>query len=219
MKRCLIGLLMLTLALTGCVSDTHLPYRSWRLGFGAPVHMEVWVEDAQVLDVAGKHFGGLGVGVTSAPSDEGNPSGWPHNPGPGAGQDINGAALPKEIYVRWQSLVEPQAYQVVLHFTDAMRKQMLTQGPPPASSLKHPHPDWRYYNEVVVILAPGGWVKVWLGGVVEKAIPIMCVKARVNPVGPYGGKSNGKYRPLTKKTADYIATHPIPYDSWNCNAH
>ncbi|WP_235499587.1 DUF2931 family protein [Frateuria sp. Soil773] len=206
------------LALGGCASEKRLPYEAWRLGFIAPVHMEVWVESGEVDDVAGRHFSGYETG-TAAIGYEGDPAGWTANPSEGKGRFVVGAALPKRIEVRWQSLVEPQAYRVTLDIPDAMRRQMLTQGPPdPTHAML---PEDRYYNLVTIGLAPGGWVKVWVSGGVEKAIPMMCVKADVVQGGPHEGKltfgKRSKYWPLSEHTKSYLETHPVPYDSWKCD--
>jgi hypothetical protein len=47
-------------------------------------------------------------------------------------------------------------------------------------------------------------------------VEVLCQKAEIEPKGPYGGLSGGKYRPLSKRAAPYIKTHAIPYDSWKC---
>jgi hypothetical protein len=219
MKRGLLWLLGIMLALSACASETHLPYRSWHLSFSDVPHMEVWVEDAQVVDVTGRHFHRLSPGALGDGNDgDISPAGWGSSSGDGKGQDVLGAALPKQIYVRWQSLTEPQTYQATVDIPDAVRKLMLTQGPL-KPEFKHPVPGAYYYNRNNLGLAPGGWIRVWAGGVLVNPIPVMCVKAQIDPIGPYGGKSGGKYRPLTKKAAAYITTHPIPYASWDCNTH
>jgi len=112
--RCGWLLLLASLpALGACTSEKRLPYDAWRLGFIAPVHMEVWVESGEIEDVAGRHFSGYETG-TAAIGYEGDPTGWTTNPSEGKGRYVVGAALPKRIEVRWQSLVEPQTYRATL---------------------------------------------------------------------------------------------------------
>lgn len=223
MKRGLFLLLSLTLALTACASQTnsaHLPYRSWYLSFSNVPHMEVWVEDAQVVDVTGKHFHNLAVGALADDGNEENvnPAGWAASSGYGPGFYVLGAALPKQIYVRWQSLAEPQTYQATITIPESVRKLMLTKGPPDPA-YKHASPAEYYYNRVNLGLAPGGWIKVWVGGVLEDPIPVMCVKAKVVPQGPDLGKYGGRYVKLSAKAKAYLAHHTIPYTSWNCKKH
>ena len=112
---------LLTLLLTGCASGKpSLPYDAWRLGFFAPAYMEVWIETADAYDISGWGYQHVGSGLAAMSYPglikgipevfKGNPKGWPERPGWGAGKYVKRADLPKQIYVRWQSLVEPQTY-------------------------------------------------------------------------------------------------------------
>ncbi|MBE1162242.1 DUF2931 family protein [Dyella acidiphila] len=195
-------------------SKSHLPYSAWRLGFLAPPNMEVWTEEAIVEDIHDRRFYGYESGTVSMGYNP-NAATWPRYVGWGAGRYVTGAALPKRIYVRWQSLVEPQTYSVTLEIPEFARQQMLLQAPAliGVAGLAH---DPEYYNAVAIGLAPGGIVRVWITGPGLEAIPMMCVKAQVEPKGPYGGQSNGKYRPLTAKPQAYLQAHPIPYGTWGC---
>jgi hypothetical protein len=64
----LIGLLM---SLCACASGLKppprpkLPYDSWYIGLAAPKHMEIWVEDVDVLDQRGLAFFHVFGGVAS----------------------------------------------------------------------------------------------------------------------------------------------------------
>lgn len=129
----------------------------------------------------------------------------------GKGRDVIGADLPRRIYVRWQSLVEPQTYRVTQEIPDSMRRQMLSR----AESLAVPG-KFDYQNAVVIGLAPGGWVKVWVKSPGGNRVEVLCRQAEVEPKGPYRGLSEGRHRPLSKESAAYLKTHPIPYDSWKC---
>lgn len=102
----------LLVPLGGCANasgnPSQLPYQYWRLGFLAPDHMEAWVEDADVEDIRGGNFFHVGSGTVSVhiPLDStGNAFGW--RKGWGKGRHVNGADLPKRIFIRWQSLARP----------------------------------------------------------------------------------------------------------------
>jgi hypothetical protein len=191
-----------------------LPYDAWALGFMAPPYMEVWVEDANVHDVRDRLYGNLAPG-TAAIGYGGDPSGWTDRPGPGKGRNVTGADLPKRIYVRWQSLVEPQTYEVVLDIPEEVRRLMLTKAP----SVRDPSRS-SYRDRIVVGLAPGGAVKVWVSGTLGLAVEAMCAQATVVTVGPSQGKTGGAYAyPLDKlepATQQYLKRSSIPYDSWTC---
>jgi len=129
MKSALFGLLILLLA--GCASSEqyagNLPYPYWRLGFLAPDYMEVWVETADVEDIRGERFFHVGSGIVAVrtpPENQGHAAGWGERVGWGAGRYVNGADMPKRIYVRWQSMAEPQTYRVILDIPERARQLM-----------------------------------------------------------------------------------------------
>ncbi|WP_139214249.1 DUF2931 family protein, partial [Pseudomonas sp. NFACC02] len=125
---------MLTLSLftSGCAGTNDygakLPYDAWRLGFFAPDYMEVWIETADAVDTNDRWFKRAmsGVSSISSPSNlKGNPRGWPQNPGDGKGKYVYGADLPRFIYVRWQSLAEPQTYYAYIEIPESARELMV----------------------------------------------------------------------------------------------
>ena len=55
---------------------------------------------------------------------KGDPKGWPKHPG-GKGRFVRGADLPRLVYVRWQSMAEPQTYEAYLDIPESARQTML----------------------------------------------------------------------------------------------
>ncbi|GHH59403.1 DUF2931 family protein [[Pseudomonas] boreopolis] len=206
-------LLITTWLLAGCATapaQAKLPYEAWRLGFLAPPYMEAWTEDAVIEDVRGRVFTRYDSG-TVAIGYSGDPAGWPKTYSIGAGRHVIGADLPKRIYVRWQSLVEPQTYRITLEIPESVRKLMMTK----ADSLAVPG-RYDYQNAVVIGLAPGGWVKVWVRNPGGEGVEVLCQHAEIEPKGPDQGKYEGRYVTLPAKAKEYISRNPIPYDSWKC---
>jgi hypothetical protein len=219
MTRCCCVLLLLLLS--GCASAgggrPHLPYPAWRLGFLAPLNMEVWTEAAEVEDVRGRRFPEYHSGTVSMGYSMDYRGGWPERPGWGAGRDVTGADLPKRIYVRWQSLVEPQTYATVLDIPEQARKLMLQKGPPSRIGTYV-----AYTNALAIGLAPGGYVKVWVTSPTAEAIEVLCQQAAVEPKGPSQGQTNGRYAysfdKLKPEVQQYLKANPkLPYDSWRCD--
>lgn len=206
-------LLLVACVLAGCATapvKAKLPFDAWYLGFSAPPYMEVWVETADVEDIRGRIFHRAGSGTVSI-GHAGNPAHWQGPRTMGAGKHVTGADLPKRIYVRWQSLVEPQTYRVILEIPPHARKLMQTK----AQSRAVPG-TWEYQDVVAIGLAPGGAVKVLIrspGGVPTE---VLCQQAEVEPKGPNQGRHEGRYVTLPAKAKQYIASNPIPYDSWKC---
>jgi hypothetical protein len=218
-----IGCLWL-LILTGCTSvaepfKTKLPSdEDWYLGFFRPPYMETWIERVDVVDVRGNYYTNVGGGTTASSWQE-DPKGWPKpmQVPMGTGRSITGSALPKFVFVRWQSLVEPQTYRIVLEIPESAREQMLRKMPYP----KHPT-DFAYEDILTVELVPGGWVKAWVQSSISTPVEILCLKAEVEPKGPDQGLNEGRYayalNKLHPETQEYLKTHAIPYDSWKCPA-
>lgn len=213
-------LLCVFTALTaGCSSIRHqvqtgLPYESWYIGFLAPAYMDVWLETADVEDVQGRLFFGAMSGTVSI-GFHGDAAGWGPIAG-GKGRNLSYLALPRRIYVRWQSLVEPQTYGVILEIPESARRLMLTQ----VQSTVPPY-HMQYRHILAIGLAPGGWVQVWVMSPGAPPIPVLCQKAEIEPKGPSQGLNDGHYAyklsELEPATQQYLKTHTIPYDSWKCS--
>src|SRR5690606_24201797 len=119
--------LLAGLFLSGCASDfgEPLPYDAWFLGFFAPSYMEVWIETADVVDIDEHLYRRAMSGIAAIqtpPENRGDPKGWPERPGMGKGKHVIGARLPRLIYVRWQSLAEPQTYDAYIEISPEVRE-------------------------------------------------------------------------------------------------
>jgi hypothetical protein len=200
-----------------------LPYEAWRLGFFVPDYMEVWIETADAYGINGmvrSHVGGgyPSMGYPRAFSNghpevfRGDPKGWPDRVGWGAGKYVKGADLPKQIYVRWQSLVEPQTYHTRIDIPESTRKVM--RRGERAFCRFTGKTEVQYRKAIVIGLAPGGIAKVWVTGPCLDPIEVTRVQAKVDPTGPYDGKSGGKYRQLSPTSKAYVEKFGVPYGSW-----
>ena len=213
-----IAVLLCGLLLSGCSqSFAQLSsHEAWFLGFGAPDYMEVWIETADVVDIQERVFRRAGAGIASIqtpPDNQGKPDGWPENPGGGKGRDVTGADLPRLIYVRWQSLAEPQTYEAYIVIPESAREIMRK----PEKTFCTADAKWiiDYRNDIGIGLAPGGIAKVWLGGPCLKSVEIARVVGTISKKGPYQGKNEGRYAlPLSPESQAYIEKFGIPYGSW-----
>ncbi|AOE87635.1 DUF2931 family protein [Pseudomonas sp. TCU-HL1] len=217
MNRPRVALLLgLLLWLAGCANGAHrLPYDSWRLGLFAPNYMEVWIETADAVDVQDHVFRRAmsGIAAINTPKNlKGDPRGWPERPGAGAGKQILGADLPRLLYVRWQSLVEPQTYEAYIVIPETTRRAMVKG----EKAFCQADAKWvtDYRKMLSIGLAPGGIARVWLMGPCLSAIDVARVQGTVVKEGPYEGTSGGQHRPLSPTSKAYIEKYGIPYGSW-----
>lgn len=209
----LLGLLLIASTQSFAQSSYDEP---WSLGFAAPDYMEVWIETADVVDIRERVFRRAGSGIASVltPRDnKGEPAGWPKSPGRGAGRDVLGADLPRLIYVRWQSLAEPQTYEAYIVIPESAREIMRK----PEKAFCRADGKWitDYRADIGIGLAPGGIAKVWLGGPCLKSVEIARVVGTINTQGPSQGKNEGRYAlPLSAESKAYIEKFGIPFGSW-----
>ena len=220
-RRSRLLLLGLLLSLTACASGSQprLPYRAWCVGLLAPNYMEVWIESVDVIDRRGLVFEQVHAGVAAIqtpPNNSGNPHGWPQRVGGEKGKNLPGIDLPEIVFVRWQSLVEPQTYNVRINIPAWVREAMETKVSPkfPWAS------DWGkevltgYRYMLTIGLAPGGIAKVWLQGPCLEPLEVGRFEGAISKLGPYDGLSGGKHRPLSEGSRGYVETHGVPYGSW-----
>ena len=203
--------------LSGCTfsNSQSMPYKSWYLGFSAPAYMEVWIETADVVDIQNHIYPRAMSGVASMlkpASNSADPRGWPKRPAMGSGKHVTGADLPKQIYVRWQSLVEPQTYLMVIKIPESTRELMRK----PEKVFCAADGKWitGYRQSIGIRLVPGGIAKVWVGGPCMTSIEVTTVKAVIDPRGPYEGNSGGEYDSLSDVSKAYVEKFGVPYDSW-----
>ncbi|KKN98801.1 hypothetical protein LCGC14_0144810 [marine sediment metagenome] len=204
--------------MSGCATGygSPLPYDAWFLGFFAPNYMEVWIETADVVDINKRLYRRAGSGtsaIQTPPENRGNPKGWPERPGMGAGKHVIGADLPVLIYVRWQSLAEPQTYYAYIEISPEARELMIK----PERVRCHGAGKWvtDYRHVLTIGLAPGGIAKAWLGGPCLQPIEIGREEGGIVTSGPYLGEMNGVYAAkLRPESQAYVEKFGIPYGSW-----
>ncbi|WP_268800382.1 DUF2931 family protein [Pseudomonas huanghezhanensis] len=209
-----LSLLVCTLfSLCACTSGPQtspppkLPYDSWYVGLAAPRHMEVWVESVDVLDQRGVGFFNVFGGVASY---TGKTEGW--HKGGGAMMPVNNVDLPERIFVRWQSLVEPQTYKVGIKIPQWVRDEMIK---PKRIFCKWDQEIVTLYRDTITLgLAPGGIVKVWVGSGCLEHKEVGRFQAEIETLGPYQTGKGIYYRAPNPKAQAWINEHGIPYGSW-----
>ena len=200
---------LLLLPLSGCASGgPKLPYPTWYIGAGAPRHMEARVESMDVVDRRNLAFERVYSGVVGYAAKT---EGWWS--GGGAMKPVNNVDLPNIIFVRWQSLVEPQVYNVRINIPEWVREEMLAPRTEYCSVTKQV--DTSYRKMIGIGLAPGGIAKAWVGGACLPFKEIGRFVGVVEPRGTHKGYRGGRFTLKPSEAARaYIEQHGIPYDSW-----
>ncbi|WP_312388259.1 DUF2931 family protein [Stutzerimonas nitrititolerans] len=204
---------------TGCqamdplsgAGDPHA--RWWQLGFVAPDYMTVWVETAAVEDVHGKLIERISSGVApSAMPEDGTESARGWNRVGTDGMPAVGAALPRRVFVRWQSIVEARTYRAWVDIPDEARQVM--HDSTARRCPERPEEPSKYSAGLTLGLAPGGVIQAWVRDECYRPIKVARGQAEVEPLGPHQGQSSGHYYPLPEASKRYIERFGIPYGSW-----
>ncbi|WP_460141798.1 DUF2931 family protein [Pseudomonas sp. S2_E01] len=209
----LVLLMGLLVSLSACASGPkvpprpQLPYDSWYVALAAPRFMEVWVEGVDVLDQRRLAFYRVTGGVASYTRQ---PEGW--HKGGGGGMPMNNVDLPVELFLRWQSLVEPQTYKFGIVIPQWVRDEMVK---PHQVFCKWDQKVVTLYRDTITLgMAPGGIVKVWLGSGCLDYKEVGRFQAEIEPLGPYRGGSEGQYVTIEPENKAYVEKHGIPYGTW-----
>lgn len=176
--------------------------------------MTGWVEASLVEDVNGRTFdhGSGGVIGNGNPGDATETArGWVGGVG-GNSRAVAGADLPKRIYVRWQSAVEPQTYRVWIDIGEEARQIM--HDSTHRRCEETPERTARYMAALYLGLAPGGVVQAWAIDSCGSPVKIARGQAEIEPLGPHLGKSGGNYYPQPKASKRYVEKFGVPYGSW-----
>ena len=212
LKR-LTVLVALLFSLCACASGPKspappkLPYSSWYVGLAAPRFMEVWVETVDVLDQRGLAFFHVSGGVASYTR---KPEGW--HKGGGSMMPVSNVDLPERIFLRWQSLVEPQAYKIRIPIPQWVRDEMVK---PERVFCEADQEDVTLYrNRITLGMAPGGIVKVWVGAGCLGFKEVGRFQAEIEPLGPHRNGNGIYYRAPKPEAQAYIDQYGIPYGTW-----
>lgn len=219
LKKILLVALSATLTF-GCQTSNTSPgendpkARWWSLEFFGPNYMTGWVEASLVEDVNGRTFdhGSGGVIGNGNPGDATETArGWVGGVG-GNSRAVPGADLPKRIYVRWQSAVEPQTYRAWIDIGEEARQIMYDSTHRRCEET--PERTARYMAALYLGLAPGGVVQAWAIDSCGSPVKIARGQAEIEPLGPHLGKSGGNYYPQPKASKRYVEKFGVPYGSW-----
>lgn len=190
--------------------QSHAGHLPWTISHLAPDHMEAYLNGIVVFDIRNRMNPSAVRGSPSmgrpAPGDE-ITVGWPSSPGWGSVTPVK-LDLPKKLIISWRSFVDQHEYYAQIEIPEHARQQMKVSHR--IECFKSDGPRDHYRNNLVVGIAPGGIVKLWLNGQCLDAVEI----------GRYEGERDASERkgyssrPLSDKTKAYLRANPTLLDSF-----
>ncbi|MGO1692893.1 MAG: DUF2931 family protein [Marinobacter sp.] len=161
-----------------------------------PRHYDAWVQQLQ-FEATGKRAWWWPVGITSCC--------W-KSPGRGGGEL---EPMPDYIHVTWYSLAEQQSYTRLIHIPDpdALRERMEQPAPVQRNGKTINMPR----DTLVLGLAPGGTVVLWIMNWAETAIEV----GRYQAV-PFDDdvRYEGALEAYMEREGDYLKQHGLQLDRW-----
>jgi hypothetical protein len=208
-----LALLLASLPLAACGESTTErisgPCPHWSIRVYAPDHMETWIEALYVKDDH-ERWVQIPQGLAGQLPET---AGWSDLKGGGGGPRFLDASAPREIYVRWQSLVEPQTYSWRVTVPESMRQLLVKREM--GKVWYKPQPEMACRSDITVGVAPGGHTILWVDGQGLASVEITRGHGTVEPLGPGQGWGKGYAYPISDDAKKYIKEHSIPYDSWH----
>lgn len=193
-----VMLLLANLVLSGCagtVSDDTL----WQIDVAAPNHYEVWVTNMR-LEKPGIRSWRIPVGTVGCC--------WKGDFGP-RGKGGNASPFPTLITLHWFSFAEQKYYATLIEIPSDLHERM---GEPVRHITQRGNIRFKPRSTLVLGLAPGGEVVVWMMSQRTNAVEVM----RVPAVEVEGDPAD--FSVLTEayleKHGAYLKEHGIPLEGW-----
>ncbi|BCU55624.1 DUF2931 family protein [Enterobacter kobei] len=146
-----------------------LPYDHWQFNFFYPENLPAavtmaFIEDGNVSETVYRQ-------LDAARPSRNSKGSWSRTVGAFTANFNTGTALPVHMFICWDSVIDKKAYETEIWFGKETWMQMTTAYPDPYK------PGIIYYrNNLIIGLAPGGTVRVWLENNGEKVMPQRSVR-------------------------------------------
>lgn len=221
MKRIL--LLIFSFLLASCHSpqpksglnqgDYTLPFNEWGFVFFTPKHLYAVVTDAIIVDTTGRMYRFYTLDM---PQDDWDALGtWNkfYN-GHYFFNSVKHPAPPQYLVFCWDSWVDKKHYETSMLFTEPVWLRMMTP------SAHEPYPgQTKWYDTLLIGLAPGGTVKVWFKSIGKYAnIPFQPKDLQTlsgDKLKVCKGLSKNTFsKNIIPDTAEFIKGKKYPYGEW-----
>ncbi len=192
-----VGMVVVAILASGC-SSLQDKDATWYIDVAAPEHYDVWGVE-MFLEKSGERNWRQPVGYVSCC--------WkgPHGP-TGSGSRVD--PFPELIWLRWFSFAEQKYYVKLIKVPPNLLERM--REPVPYRTQVDVRSGPR--DTMIIGLAPGGTVVVWISNQIGNEIEVMRMKAPEVPGDPEDFEVGT--RNYLEKHGDYLKEHGIPTDGW-----
>lgn len=196
-KVSVIGITFLALLFSGCAAPVKQGV-PWSIRVAAPKHYEVWVEE-MFLEKTGERSWRQPIGSVGCC--------WQGARGP-SGKGARVDPFPELIFLHWFSFAEQKYYLKLIEVPGALQERMME----PASYKTQIDERSGPRHSMVIGLAPGGTVVVWIMNQIGNEIEVMRMQASEGPGDP--SDFTERTKGYLKRHGDYLKEHGIPTEGW-----
>lgn len=193
----IIGIAIATLMASGCASSPKEDV-PWSIRVAAPKHYEVWVEE-MFLEKTGERSWRQPIGSVGCC--------WRGARGP-SGKGAGVAPFPELIFLHWFSLAEQKYYVKLIDVPPDLQERMRE----PAAYKTQVDVRSGPRHSMVIGLAPGGTVVVWIMNQIGNEVEVMRMKASEGPGDP--SDFTERTKGYLERHGDYLKEHGIPLEGW-----
>jgi len=196
-KILVTGITILTFLFGGCAASVKEDV-PWSIRVAAPKHYEVWVKE-MFLEKTGERSWRQPIGSVGCC--------WRGARGP-SGKGAIVEPFPELIFLKWFSFAEQKYYVKLIEVPQALQKRMLE----PASYKTQIDERSGPRHSMVIGLAPGGTVVIWIMNQIGNEIEVMRMEASEGPGDPsdFAERTKG----YLKRSGDYLKENGIPTEGW-----
>ncbi|PAV26696.1 hypothetical protein C8D92_101348 [Tamilnaduibacter salinus] len=193
-----VAALGLFLLLAGCATQPVNMDVAWGYGVAAPNHYRMWVERLALIDASGESAEKT-VGFVSCC--------WQGPNGP-FGKIDRMAPFPRQLAIRWFSFAEQAFYQTRITLPKDLKQRMRETAPVKTGGDVYQRPR----NTLMIGLAPGGTVVLWMMSQVGNEQEILRVQADKAPGNP--AQYEKWTRAYLEKQREYLKENGVPTSGW-----
>ncbi len=207
--------------LAGCSESENEDAKYWSYGFTSPPYYEMLIEHVTAVMPNKDEYTMMTGGGTGGFHYEQNPGeitvnsrGYEFYPRGGSYmQKYRLTEPPMGFVVGWFSVAENQFYAALVNIDESARKKMQTPYKKDCWKVKK----ITYMNEVLIGLAPGGYVRAWLKGSCREPVEIGHFRGWKMDSALYSGNTYDVYKDHVKQSREDFKKEwsiPFPYEKW-----